>query len=279
MKKMVFSSALLLTVLGVGGLRGADPAESLGMPAPLSVAPQVTPLPTAPVPADGQAATPALQQGHLSSWILNQRPDCCGPLGADGPIVSQLYVRVGTSLPVEGSIFGHTLQPGWEIQGGGRSLFFNKELDADWAIDLSISNIYNHGQRSDILIPIAIAPTTFVGETVHDLNRTFVNLGFGRDWYIYGPANACGCKWVWGVDAGGRLGSAKLDMNAFPHRTDVISGLFAAVHSEVEHSCGCCTFSYGFRAEWDYTWMDILGIRNDSDLMDVNLLFTAAVRF
>jgi hypothetical protein len=292
MKKTVFSSALILTVLGVGMVGAAEPAappaEPLNMPAPMSTPGYFAPsagagLPTAPVSADGQPA-PAPMAHHLSNWILYQHPDCCGPLGADGPIDSHLYVRAGTSLPVEGSIFGHTLQAGWEIQGGARTLFFNKEMDADWAIDLSISNIYNHGQHSDIVIPVTVGATTNA-ETVHDLNRTFVNVGLGRDWYIYGPANACGYKWVWGFDGGGRLGSAKLQMQTFPggitapHRTDVISGVFLALHTEVEHSCGCCTFSYGFRAEWDYTWMDILSFRNDSDLMDVNLLFTAGVRF
>lgn len=289
--KSVFSCAVILTVVGATLVRADPPVPPPPAPLPVGTPGAGMGLPGAAVPTDAtlvvpaapgdSLAAPGAQPHHgLSDWIKYTCPDCCGPIGGDGPINTVLFVRSGVSLPVEGPIFGHTLQTGWEIEGGGRSVFFNPTLDRDWAIDLSISNIWNHGQHSDFVVALPRGPgEPDVGRSIHDLNRTYVNAGLGRDWYIWGPANACGCKWVWGIDAGGRLGSAKVDFNAFPHKTDVISGVFVALHSEVEHSCGCCTFTYGFRAVWDYTWMDILTIRNDSDLMDVDLLLTAGVRF
>src|SRR5207247_1486983 len=87
------------------------------------------------------------------SWITYPRAGCCGPMGRDGPIMVELFTRTGVELPVEGAIFGHVLQPGWVIEGGGRSIFFNADLDRAWDVDLSLSNVLNRGQHSDVEIP------------------------------------------------------------------------------------------------------------------------------
>src|SRR5205807_4651410 len=113
-----------------------------------------------------------------------------------------------------------------------------------------------------------------------ELNRTDVSVGVGRDWYLWGAANACGEKrWRAGLDAGGRLGTAKAEFNEISHHTDTTGGVYIGLHTELEIPYGCCSFLVGFRAEWDYTWMDILQIQNNSDLQDVNLLFTFGVRY
>jgi hypothetical protein len=286
--KTGFASAIILTVLGVGAVRAGDwsgPTTLIQMeeaPPPRSI----EPIP----PAEGGApkteagaisSTPAAgsDETHvspgLSNWITYTRPDCCGPVGGDGPIFMELYVRSGVVLPVEGQIFGHVLQNGWEVEGGGRSLFFDPDAETAWTVDLSLCQMENHGQRSDIFFPVL---GSFV--SMRSLHRTFVNAAVGKEWYLYGPATACGTRWRAGFDVGGRLGTGRADFNdsPFTHRTDTLYGAFAAVHTDVECSCGCCTFSFGFRAEWDYMWSDILAESN-SEMEDVNLLLTAGVRF
>jgi len=209
-------------------------------------------------------------------------------MGCNGPIGYELFLRTGVSLPASGPIFGHTLETGWDIEGGVRSLFFNPAMDRDWSIDLSINNILNRGQRSDITFPYNILQTNQTGAlstltipaSIRELNRTDVNVGLGLDWYLVGTACACDApRWRVGLDAGGRLGTAKVEFFQTTHHTDTIGGVYVGLHTDLELPRGCCTFLVGFRVEWDYTWMDILQIQNDSDLMDVNFLATFGVRY
>jgi hypothetical protein len=209
-----------------------------------------------------------------------QRPECCGNVGADGPIKAELYVLTGVEIPAEGKIFGHVLETGWVVQGGGRSLFFNPEMDRDWNIDLSVSNIFNRGQRSDIKVPLNLAGRTQPTEvSIRQLNRTYVNAALGREWYFTRPPDAWIPHWRIGLSAGGRLGSAKLELNEILHRTDVVGGVFAILSTDAEIPCGCCIFLAGMRAEWGYNWSDVLQHQNVSDIQDVNILFTAGVRY
>lgn len=153
-----------------------------------------------------------------------------------------------------------------------------------------------HGQPILLHAGAGTVPNTIAAEgvSVEDLNRTYFNVGFGRDWYLFGEAptylnrgcgeDGCGCGcggpvWRVGVDGGGRYGSAKLELNQVRHRTDTIAGMFVGAHSDVEIPCGCCIFQAGVRVEWDYTWMDILQEHNDADVQDINLLFTIGTRF
>jgi len=278
---------MVLAVLGLGTARAQ---ELLPPPVPYESArgPAATPADTVPPPT---IPAPA----GLSSWMMYSRHDCCGPIGGNGPIREELFLRAGPSLPAEGAIFGHVLETGWVIEGGGRSLFFNPEMDRAWAVTLSLSNINNHGQRSDIKIPYNVnlpsgtnpingqptgVSTVPITVTVRELNRTFANISLGQEWYLWGSPDCCTdprCRV--GIDAGGRLGSAKIRFNELRHHSDVVSAVFIALHGDLEIPRGCCTFMLGFRVEWDYTWMDILQIQNNSDLEDVNFLVTAGVRF
>jgi hypothetical protein len=230
----------------------------------------------------------------LSNWITGIQQECMGPMGGNGPIRSELYLQAGPSVPIGGGFFNDTLKTGWEIQGGGRTLFFNNQGDAAWTVDLSLSNINNTGRNPNESVTlhnviVAGPPSVFGGSTnisvpslnvtTRSLNRTFVNLGVGREMYLYGAPDAEGLTWRVGIDGGGRYGSAKLEMHEIVHRTDTIAGMFASLHSDVEIPYGCITLLAGFRIEWDYTWMDILQIQNNSDLQDLNLLFTAGIRF
>jgi hypothetical protein len=209
-------------------------------------------------------------------------------MGGDGPIQSETYVRTGASLPIEGAYFGHTLETGWMVQGGARVLFFDPPQENAWTVDFSVSNIYNHGQRSDLpsFFPVLNVPSNVLGGspialfnfpvTVHNLNRTFANAAFGRELYLWGAANSDDITCRVGWDLGGRYGTAKLELNEIQHRTDVIGGVFFAVHSDAEIPWGRNLLIAGFRLEWDYTWSDIL---HEADVQDLNILITAGVRF
>jgi hypothetical protein len=244
----------------------------------------------------------------MSSWIIHNQTDCCSPFGGSGPINTELYVSTGPSLPVAGGFLHKTLETGWDIQGGGRTLFFNPAVDAAWTADLSIMNIFNHASPNHTFLATGDVSNPPVGQPagpgvqveghVRELNRTFVTAALGRELYLNAPANAAGWKWRAGLDIGGRLGTGRADFVPEPnqgfigprggldHKTDTLYGLEIAIHSDIEIPWGCCTFTYGFRAEWDYTWMDILHPNNvqlvhplNSQLQDLNLLMTFGVRF
>ncbi len=314
--KLGFSGALVLSVLGVCAALGGEPSQPGTPPfppAPGAGASSYLPGATA-VSADNAygdhagavSGTPAAAPGGngdgllpgpaaaasnanggsspglLSSYITYTRPECCGPIGCDGPIMGELYVRTGPSLPFGDGILAHSLETGWEVMAGGRSLFFNKDVDRAWTVDLGISYMYNHA-RSDQMVLIGESPGGFPEGTMatpRDLNRTFGTATLGREWYLNGPANVCGWHWRAGFDAGGRLGTAKLNFQEIKHGTDTIYGYLVALHTDVEKPWGpCCTLFAGFRAEWDFTREDLLGPGQNANVQDVNLLMNFGVRF
>jgi hypothetical protein len=248
----------------------------------------------APTPGDAAppAAAPAPLQ-TLSDWIIYPRgPGCCGPVGGDGPIGTQLYLRSGVSIPTGDGMFERTLHAGWDIEGGVRALFFNPAQDAAWTVDLGITNIFQNGDKRTKFNLINFPVTTTQGGTptientfpvsVRSLNRTFVDLAAGREWYLLGGAD-CSCQGPnvrAGFDFGGRYGSEKINFEETHHRTDTIGGVFVALHADVEcPCCGACILLAGGRVEWDYTWNDIFGEPTRSDIEDLNLMFNFGVRY
>jgi hypothetical protein len=229
----------------------------------------------------------------MSSWIVHNQANCCSPFGGDGPINAELYIDTGPSIPVAGGPFHHIMETGWEVRGGGRSLFFNPAVDAAWTVDLNLSYIFNHGRPNPTVpiftnvnsnpLGIPAGPGLFP-VSLRDLNRTFVNGALGREWYFNAPANAAGWKWRAGFDLGGGIGSGLVNFVNSPfitglhHKTDTIYDVVVALHTDLEVPYGCCTFTYGFRAEWDYTWTDLIQ-KNNGQLQDVNLLVAFGVRF
>jgi hypothetical protein len=119
-----------------------------------------------------------------------------------------------------------------------------------------------------------------INASVASFNQTFVNAAFGREWYVVGCAD-CGDHWNWrvGADFGGRYGSAKLELNELSHRTDTIGGMFVAGHTDLEIPCRCAIVQAGLRAEYGYTWTDILQSQNPGDFQSFSLLFTLGARF
>jgi hypothetical protein len=238
----------------------------------------------------GMPVSPGWPAG-LSSYITYSLPGCCGPIGGNGPIKEELYLRSGIAVTFGEGQLGKLLNndAGWIIQGGGRSLFFNPAQDAARTVDLALGHTVNSAEPAPPILILIGPPTAPVRHTVtvKGTQRTNVTLALGREWYLNGTADGSGGGLVWraGADAGGRLGTARGDvldtgMQPIRHLTDTIYGTVLSLHTDVEWKCGCCcTWMAGFRAEWDFTWSDLLKSPNNSDLQDVNFLGTIGVRF
>jgi hypothetical protein len=311
--KTVFSSALVWTVVCLGAVRGQAPSGSPVPPSPTgsysNSAPNLPSLvpPPSSAPADIAPGSPGAPGMYgPSSWIRGDKYGCCDQPGGSGPIQTELFVRAGPSVP-----FGHngqvaeSLQTGLDLEAGGRVLFFDPSMEEAWSVELGITNITNHAHSGvpmnlNIFVPQnpnnpATAPNAsggfnplmvnfgqngLPGVTLEQLNRTYFDLGGGKDWYIWGSANSAGSKWRVGIDGGGRYGTESAEFNEIPHRTDVIGGLFAAIHSDYE--CPLCRsfiFQAGVRVEYGYTWSDIMQIQNNSDVQDLNIMISIGVRF
>jgi hypothetical protein len=282
--------ALVMTLAGVGATRaqegGSGPYGGTGAPMSSAAA-------AAPGAVDGPVPPPT--GPRLSDYILGTTPDCCGPVGGNGPISMEPYVRAGVSVILPTGFLGKVLETGWDIEGGGRTLFFNPEGDAAWTLDLGVSNVNNHGQHSDraaplhILEPNAVGTVSFVDQavTVRSLNRTFVNSSVGREWYLWCPAANCpscgrmgsGPNWRVGIDGGGRWGTEKMEFHEIKHRTEVIEGAFAAIHTDLEVPCGGWVFVVGARVEYDYTWMHQILQGIPENLQEFNGLVTLGLRY
>jgi hypothetical protein len=268
--KALIPGVLVLAWFCCSTVHGQPPAPLISGPAAqLPTVPDGTCLPQATVPGPTDL---------LPAAVHHVCPECHDPVGGNGPILFEAYLRNGVSLPFGAGPLARSLDPGWDIQGGVRTLFLNPPADAAWTLDFSISNIINHANMPDpVFLNLAGFPGPFPVR-VSGLNRTFANLAGGREWYLLGPASSPGLNWRAGFDAGGRWGSAKLDLADFHRRTEVMTGAFAAVHSDVEFPCCGCLWYAGVRAEWSYTWSHILQ-QNGGDIQDINLMFTLGVHF
>ncbi len=260
---------------GAGGSLYAPP--SAGAPPSVGPAPLLPAGPVAPITA------------QPSNWMDYPRClGCCGPIGRNGPIGYEAYVRNGLDFPLGGNPFGARMAAGWDVEVGARTLFFNTESDAAWTVDLGVSNVYNSSRdRTSTYALLNLndqstnTPVPVTDVTIRDLNRTYFNVSGGREWYLWGTANCDkpDTNWRVGVDVGGRYGTEKLDVTNFRHRTNVNAGTFLAIHSDLEIPWGCCILQAGLRSEYGYTWDDILQRQYNSDVQDINLLFNIGVRF
>jgi hypothetical protein len=283
--KIVFSLALGLALLGVYPIRAQYvPTPSLGDP---------THVPP-PASADSTLA-PAAEQppAGLSSWIMYTHPDCCGPVGNNGPVKGELYWRTGPSVPVEGKLLSHILDVGWDVAGGGRSLFFNPQMTAAWTIDLGLNNIRYQGQRSDIQFPLdvllpGVNGLQHITTSLRNFNMTFADLWLGREWYPGAPANTCWCNSRIGFDIGGGYGTMKAEfgeihegpnVGGMRHRTGIGALFGSDLHGDLEFPHGCCTYLLGFRTEWEYNWTNHVLQANNGRFEVVNFLLTGGVRF
>jgi hypothetical protein len=293
--KTVFPAALVLTLLHFCAAHAQlpTPQHIETAPAPTSALPPDGALPNGAPPPNG---APIGAPAGLSSWITGTRANCCGPVGGDGPICSEIFFRTGPSFNLgQTSILNNVIHTGWMIEGGYRSLFFTPERLNAWTIEFGVSNIVNQGKFNNIGgIPLTVlvpgptgpngqatgVPIAFgkdvPGVTIRSLNRTAANLGGGHEWYFNEPS-CNGVTWRAGFDVGGRWGSENALLNELRHRSKVFEGVWVAIHSDVEVPLGCCSLIAGLRLEWDYTWSELL--QANTDLSGINLLMNFGVRY
>jgi hypothetical protein len=308
--KAGFPFALILGIAGWNSLWGGEPQviadETAAPPAFIggtevsNTAPTVMPSPyqtpymgngniPAPVPGVSYAGTGNISPAGsgLSDWLKYIKPDCCGPVGGCGPIMTELYVRNGPSIPVGGGVLGAALNTGFMFQGGGRSLFFNSELSAAWAVDIGISYNFNQGVGNRTINMNFSVPTDVPGVfedlsgplQLRQLSRTSFNWAVGREYYLFvWPGSGAALRM--GAHVGGQLGAIKADWEVIPHTTDMLWALTLASNMDLEIPWGCITLVGGLRVEWNYLFeTDIVQHQNDNDLQSVNILIVNGFRY
>jgi hypothetical protein len=309
MKRHVYLTALVVALLGLGAVHGQGPAYPPGGNGgahsppgagakdkdkdkaaydalnPPENTPPLTGAANGQPPGDG----PPIYGPGISEWIAYPRPcGCCGPVGKHGPIGAELYFRTGISFATGGGLVGDNATPGLWIQGGLRTLFFNRAQDAAWTVDLGLSTSWHDIQGAPTAIirdftrivdsTMQIIPEQPV--TPSSVNYTLVSLGIGRECYLWGAPDCGGeprCRVGW--DGGGHYGSSKMVLYEIQHRTDTVGGFFLAMHGDIEVPTGCCILYAGARLEYGVLWSDILTSRNDTNVQLINLLVNFGLRY
>ncbi len=287
---------ILVLSLGLVGLLidqgwAQDPSAGYGTPTPSSI--------DSLIDSDNQSSSATPTRATLSEWILYPRDaGCCGPTGncKSGPILLETYFRTGPEFTVGGGVFNNVLETGWNVGGGGRSLFFNPEATKAWVIDLGVSNThYNSNNRNPAVSLFNLPyldrsgqfgigvnksitiPAVDVG--IISLNTTFVNLSGGKEYYLRGDAFNKDNSWRIGGDIGGRYGSGKTEFVGFPNLKDTIGAVFLSIHSDLQIPFGKVNLISGLRLEWDYIWNGVLQSQNNSDLSNISLLYNGGIQF
>ncbi len=236
-----------------------------------------------------------------SRWLTTS-PCLCDSPEQGPPIGAEVYVRTGASIPFSSSfnhrdLLGRDMVPGFLVQGGIRTLFFNGPATRAWTVDASISHVSN-GQDQIESYPLRVID--FTGNTnpltgtpevkliqfgtptlpalrIRETHRTYANLGVGRDYYWRASADDPGRLFRVGWDVGGRYGALSQEYNKIKHRTDVIGGVFWGLHGDFEFPTSWGLWHAGIRWEYGYTWSDIL--QRASDIQEINTMATFGVRY
>jgi hypothetical protein len=269
---------MLLVLLAATQTRAEAPKEipflasPVQKPEPVSTE-AIEPLPI-PVPPPVHAYAP-------DAWVYQQPPDCC-QRGFSGPIGTELYARGGPSFPIAGADSKKALRTGWEIMGGGRTLFFSPDGMRAWTVDLGLSYTINDGHSSRQFLY-----TNGASVTIRDLHRTAVSMALGHDWFMFCPGptgSGDGMNLRYGFDGGARWGTGHLDLNpvnspgGYVRLHSVYGAAFAAFHVNWEVPMGGWTLLMGMRGEWSYSFMNLLP-NQSTHLNDINVLATAGVRW
>ncbi len=263
--KKVFFATLFGVCWSISSLQAQGPYNSGNQPAPT---PRDTPV----------AASEATDTGGtgLSSWITYDRGDCCSGHGGGMPIYTEAAVRTGASIPVGGEYFSRNLDTGWTIEGSVRALFFNHEYTRAWTVELGMTNTYNPSHTGN---KIFLDHTVNQFVTLVSLNRTFVTLALGGEWYLWAPANSDDARVRVGADIGGRWGSANAQFVEHPHSTDVIEGAYLSLHTDLEiPTGGRWTFLAGLRGEYGCTFSNFFA-QGHGDVQDMLLMISLGARY
>lgn len=270
-------------------LGGAASAQSTFLAAdspPAAAAEKIAPPADAPIPAVTQA--PALPAGSVCSpWTGPGGTGCCGPVGAHGPILNEVFLRQGMTFPVAGGIFNNVLAPGYMLSAGGRSLFFNPQGSGAWAIEYGVDYFYNNARKDYEEFDVF---GTFVN--IRDMHRAAFHISAGREMYLYAPAYQPGRNWRAGADVGGRYGYMRANLNLiaedpandpvpidYSRRSDTFGAVFVAFHTDMILPLNdCLSFIAGVRAEWSYNFTDIIPTW-DSDMQEAAILINVGFTF
>jgi hypothetical protein len=246
-----------------------------------------TQLLTAPV-----AGLPA---GSVTSPWCGSTGACGGPFGANGPVTYELYANTGPSLVIGGSELSGRLNTGWRVTFGARTLLFNTDRTAAWAIDTGISYTYNRGRQErggplDVHTPAPnsqITPDGLNPFLVRGIHRTTFNYAVGRDWWYRG-AGAVGMESGpnsrVGWDIGGRYGTGHADLvpdvdrTNYLRRSSRVTGVFGGIHGNWERPMGNWILFTGARMELEYTFTNLVPPKG-ADIVGINFLFSAGVRY
>jgi hypothetical protein len=211
----------------------------------------------------------------------------------------ELFLDTGPSIPMGDSFIARSLDTGWLVSGGLRTLFFNPAETAAWNVDLGLNFMWNHGAHNEVQtrFPCVVnnadtgaVTTNFDPVSMDNLYRTFVNLGVGREWFLLGPTFTGNNNWIAGIDGGLRYGVARIDLHVyddplfggFVRTTDQLYGAYVGLHTDLEIPHNCCTYLIGLRTEWSGMYLRsglLQNTINDQHLYDVNFLLTLGVRF
>jgi hypothetical protein len=288
MKNSLCLGVLAVTCLGLGTANAQPPA----MLPPAGTA-ATAPMPSVPFAAPAAQGMPPSQPG-ISEYLAYPRPTGSTGVGGDGFIAGEVYLRSGITFNLGGTgVFGRIYEPGFEIQGGVRSVFFQPDPTVGWTIDLGLSTTWYHNRRDEITVLRNVPSTSSIlGQNITtilpslpvtptNLNQTAFRLALGQEYYLFGDADPADgyLKWRAGWDAGGTLGTEKLNFDEIGHRTGMTYGGLLAIHSDVEMPYGQCIFQAGCRAEYRYTGSNILQSQNNSDLSTLGFMFSAGVRY
>jgi hypothetical protein len=302
------------TLLGLGQVHAQQPGYPPPQGAPVMAAPPPGNGSGAPVGANG---LPYTGRDGVSEWLAHPSgPYCGGPVGGHGPIGSEVFLRTGVAIPLGDNIVSRVMGAGFMIQGGGRSLFFDRDVSRAWTVELGIASVWLDGGDNRDTVTLrnfavrGINPANQQVDNIRtaaefpvspsSMNQTYVQLALGREIWFMGTADPSeeGARARFGWDVGSRWGSARMVLHqaalenvADPFgrtqrirpelrpRNDVVGGLYLALHSDLEVPCGMCLFHAGVRLEYGYIWSDILQPHNNADFQSINILFNTGVRF
>lgn len=238
-----------------------------------------TSLQTGLVPGGPLIPGPGAPVHGPSCWAPSVQPDCCGPVGAHGPIGQELYFRVGPSAPLGEGIFAKNLDIGCVMQLGGRAQLFEPPGDSAWALDAHIHYAYNNASGQDTSI--------FRGTpvTIRALHRWAFGAGVGRDWYEHSPGFVAGlwdANFRLGWDVGGRWGTGHVDMNpilevdGYRRHHDIFAQAYLGLNASMDIPVGGWQCVIGGRLEGSRTFSDFLP---GGSFYDVSLLFMFGVKY
>jgi hypothetical protein len=285
-----FVAGFVSTLVMLGSARAQEPPPPVSAiappPAMQSYAPQGSYVPQASQTPMTLAVPQATPGGYdvpgVSNWIRRDSSPCCnGPIGKHSEIAYELYFRGGPAIPLgDATLLSRNTVTGFTVAGGAQTLFYDHSFMSAWVIDTGIINSQNSGIHIPEPITLtaarpgaAVAPFTV---TLRNLNRTSVNLGFGREWFS-NPVKDQPAHWRFGIDTGARYGSMSVRLNEIVHRTDVIGGAYAGTHILYEFVRWNSIINVGVRSEFAYTWSDVF--QRASDMAELNVLFNLGVRY